>query len=123
TNKWHDEIHRELEPAAIGGLKYPKIVTRCRKDPGDRCHRFQIEQRISVRLCSTKLLREAAILIDLIRHDHSLKTIPAVVQVLLVTGQVSERRDLHHPARAMIILGFSLIADVLAGRHTLETLC
>src|SRR5947209_6170805 len=118
-----DERHNELQgpahPTTVRQLEHPEIVFRRREYPADGRHRFEVEERVAIWLRALQLLREAPVRRQLVRHEHSLEACAAVVEQFPIPRQVREGRDLHHPARAVVVLRVALLYAVPAGRHPL----
>src|SRR5205085_3690760 len=91
ANERHNELQSLANPATVGQLERPEFIFRRREYLADGRQRFEVEERVAVRLRAPQLLWEAPVRRKLVRHEHGLEALAAVVEQLdALRGQVRQ---------------------------------
>src|SRR5262245_1922747 len=114
---WRHKFHRLPHPAPVREFERPEILLRSGQDLADRRHRVEVEDRIAVRLRAPHLLRETAVGCHLVWNQDGFKSLASESEQFLIAGQPGKSRDLHHPARAVVVLRLALLDAVRMRRH------
>src|SRR5581483_8163764 len=88
ANEGPHVIDRLAKTPPVRTLITEQIVARRRENLTDGSHCFKIKKRIPVRLSPAKFFRKAAVLRNLIRHNHGFESLTTEVEQLLIANQV-----------------------------------